>query len=334
MINNTLNKWRGGSRSLFKNLFIGYLALVTGCTMTVQEVGQAPAIEQSQAASYTYQEAPPDNQSASIEQGSDNPYNLPELAGAVPNNEPPSRKGDALSEFVGGLPASEQQAIADPRNNGYQGANEFGTMAMGMLNSAATQNIKQWFTARHATAEVAFNAGSKVGKSGSFDMLMPIFDGEKDLVFTQVGVRRSNTRTEDYRNPELNKTLSLDGWEDIYEDARDLGSLRERYGLVSDDISVQKSFDKLLAVTDALERNYDASTQRVQNAQALRTKLDEVQTPQEKEDLQLRYQQELLELQNQQMRLQQTQMLVAQKERMESKQRAQSFKGHLNGKKS
>lgn len=135
-------------------------------------------------------------------------------------------------------------------------------------------------------------------------------------------------------NPELNKTLSLDGWEDIYQDARDLGTLRSRYGLVSDDVSVQKSFDKLLAVTDALERNYDASTQRVKNAQALRAKLDEVQTPQEKEDLQLRYQQELLELQNQQMRLQQTQTLVAQKERLESKQRAQAFKDHLNGKKS
>ncbi|MCS4315584.1 type IV secretion system protein VirB5 [Pseudomonas sp. BIGb0381] len=154
------------------------------------------------------------------------------------------------------------------------------------------------------------------------------FDHYKSLV-------TGNSKLGDFLdNPELNKTLSLDGWEDIYQDARDLGSLRDRYGLVSDDINVQKSFDKLLAVTDALERNYDASTQRVKNAQALRTKLDEVQTPQEKEDLQLRYQQELLELQNQQMRLQQTQMLVAQKERLESKQRAQAFKDHLNGKKS
>lgn len=133
-------------------------------------------------------------------------------------------------------------------------------------------------------------------------------------------------------NPALNKTLSLDGWEDIYRDARDLGTLRERYGMVSDDISVQKAFDKMLAVTDALERNYDASTERVKNAEALRTKLDQVQTPQEKQDLQLRYQQELLELQNQQMRLQQTQMLVAQKEKMENKQRAQSFKDYLDGK--
>ncbi|WP_434598659.1 P-type DNA transfer protein VirB5 (plasmid) [Pseudomonas sp. R4-76] len=154
------------------------------------------------------------------------------------------------------------------------------------------------------------------------------FDQYKNLV-------SGNSKLGDFLdNPQLNKTLSLDGWEDIYQDARDLGSLRERYGLVSDDTSVQKTFDKLLAVTDALERNYDASTQRVKNAEALRQKLDEVQTPQEKEDLQLRYQQELLELQNQQMRLQQTQMLVAQKERMESKQRAQSFKDYLNGKKS
>ncbi|MCY1444596.1 P-type DNA transfer protein VirB5 [compost metagenome] len=53
----------------------------------------------------------------------------------------------------------------------------------------------------------------------------------------------------------------------------------------------------------ALEANYDASTERVKNAEKLRQKLDEVQTPQQKEDLNLRFQQEFLELQNQQMRL-------------------------------
>lgn len=133
-------------------------------------------------------------------------------------------------------------------------------------------------------------------------------------------------------NPALNKTLSLDGWEDIYRDARDLGTLRTRYGMVSNDANVQKTFDKLLSVTDALERNYEASTERVRNAQALRATLDQVQTPQQKQDLQLRYQQELLELQNQNMRLQQTQMLIAQKEKNESTKRAQAFRDYLEGK--
>lgn len=133
-------------------------------------------------------------------------------------------------------------------------------------------------------------------------------------------------------NPALNKTLSLDAWEDIYQQARDLGTLRQRYGLVSDDIDVQKMFDKMLSVTDALERNYEASTERVKNAQAMRAKLDQAQTPQAKQDLQLRYEQEHLELQNQQMLLQQTQMLIAQKEKIENKQRAQSFKDYIDGK--
>ncbi|MGE6473162.1 P-type DNA transfer protein VirB5 [Serratia proteamaculans] len=133
-------------------------------------------------------------------------------------------------------------------------------------------------------------------------------------------------------NPALNKTLSLDAWEDIYQQARDLGTLRQRYGLVSDDVDVQKMFDKMLSVTDALERNYEASTERVKNAQAMRAKLDQAQTPQAKQDLQLRYEQEHLELQNQQMLLQQTQMLIAQKEKIENKQRAQSFKDYIDGK--
>ncbi|MCY1554249.1 P-type DNA transfer protein VirB5 [compost metagenome] len=52
-----------------------------------------------------------------------------------------------------------------------------------------------------------------------------------------------------------------------------------------------------------MEANYNASTERVKNAEKLRQRLNEVQTPQQKEDLNLRYQQEFLELQNQQLRL-------------------------------
>ncbi|MCY1449097.1 P-type DNA transfer protein VirB5 [compost metagenome] len=92
-------------------------------------------------------------------------------------------------------------------------------------------------------------------------------------------------------------------WADIYEDAMDIAELRNKYGLRSSNSDVQAKFDKLLAMVGALEANYDASTERVKNAEKLRQKLDEVQTPQQKEDLNLRYQQELLELQNQQMRL-------------------------------
>ncbi|RMS18769.1 Conjugal transfer protein, partial [Pseudomonas coronafaciens pv. garcae] len=55
-------------------------------------------------------------------------------------------------------------------------------------------------------------------------------------------------------------------------------------------------------------------------------------TPQQKEDLQLRYQQELIELQNQQMRLANMQMLQQQQEKMENEKRAQAFSDYMKGK--
>ncbi|MFO7012852.1 type IV secretion system protein, partial [Pseudomonas aeruginosa] len=60
--------------------------------------------------------------------------------------------------------------------------------------------------------------------------------------------------------------------------------------------------------------------------------LDQVQTPQQKQDLELRYQQEFLELQNQQMRLANMKVLTEQKERIESDKRAQEVMDYLNGK--
>ncbi|MBI6794990.1 P-type DNA transfer protein VirB5 [Pseudomonas syringae] len=133
-------------------------------------------------------------------------------------------------------------------------------------------------------------------------------------------------------DPALNKVMPLGDWADVYSTGRDIASLRDRYGLTSDNASVQAKFDQMMSAADALERNYNASTERVKNAELLRARLNEVQTPQQKEDLQLRYQQELIELQNQQMRLANMQMLQQQQEKMENEKRAQAFSDYMNGK--
>lgn len=132
-------------------------------------------------------------------------------------------------------------------------------------------------------------------------------------------------------NPALNQVLPLGEWSDVYSSARDIARLRDRYGLTSDNASVQDKFDRMLSVTDALERNFNASTERVNNAEQLRVRLNEVQTPQQKEDLQLRYQQELIEQQNQQMRLANMQMLQKQQEKLESKKREQDISDYYFG---
>lgn len=132
-------------------------------------------------------------------------------------------------------------------------------------------------------------------------------------------------------NPSLNKVMPLSAWGDVYSDTKALPELRQRYGLQSDNAQVQREFDKLLTATGVLEANYDASTQRVKNAEQLRAQLNVVETPQQKADLQLRYQQELLELQNQQMRMENMKLLVEQKEKLENRQRAQAFEDYIRG---
>lgn len=133
-------------------------------------------------------------------------------------------------------------------------------------------------------------------------------------------------------NPELNNILPVSEWADIYKDAKRLTDLRERYGMVSDDPSVQKAFDRLLAATGALEANYDASNERVKNAEALRREINRVDTPQQKQDLQIRYQQELLEQQNQEMRMANIIALSEQRQKIENRRRSQEFQDHMRGK--
>lgn len=144
------------------------------------------------------------------------------------------------------------------------------------------------------------------------------------------GLIEGNSNLADFLNdPLVNDLIPLGDWEQIYNDAKNLPDLRQRYGLTSDDPVVQKAFDKLLMKADVLEKEKTASDTRVQNAKKLRAKLNTVQTPQEKQDLALRYQQELLEIQTQQLRTQNIKELAAEKAKLEDHKRAQDFKDYM-----
>ncbi|MDI7934209.1 conjugal transfer protein, partial [Salmonella enterica subsp. enterica serovar Kentucky] len=81
-----------------------------------------------------------------------------------------------------------------------------------------------------------------------------------------------------------------------------------------------------------LEEQYKATNIRKKNAETLRNKLNEVQTPAEREQLVLRYQQEQLELANQQTQLQNTRYLMEQQEKLEQKKKEQNFVDYMLGK--
>ncbi|PHM25049.1 P-type DNA transfer protein VirB5 [Xenorhabdus budapestensis] len=126
-------------------------------------------------------------------------------------------------------------------------------------------------------------------------------------------------------DPLLNNVLPINDWSNIYTRTKNLADLRNRYGLTSRDPNVQKSFDHLLSQAGALEDTYNAASQRIKNAEQLRQKLNTVQTPQQREELALRLQQEQLELQNQQIQLQNVKMLMDQQEKLADKKRAQDL---------
>lgn len=141
-----------------------------------------------------------------------------------------------------------------------------------------------------------------------------------------------NDKLGDFLNdPALNQVLPLSDWNNIYTDTKNLADLRSRYGLTSSDPKVQQAFDYLLSQAGAFEDTYNAASQRIKNTEQLRQKLNTVQTPQQREELALRVQQEQLELQNQQIQLQNMKLLMDQKDKIEDEKRAQALWRRLEG---
>ncbi|HHU1575858.1 TPA: type IV secretion system protein [Escherichia coli] len=147
------------------------------------------------------------------------------------------------------------------------------------------------------------------------------------------GMVKGNANLGDWlRDDNISDLFPTSDWADIYDDAENIGSLRNRYGLTSTDPSVQKQFDKLLSQAGFLEKNYKASSQRIKKINSIRKALNSAVTPQQKEDLALRLQDEQLELKNQEVQLQNTRLLMEQKEKINDAKYAQDMSEYYAGK--
>lgn len=177
MSKHSSSAWGDKPRALFKNAFILYLAAVTGCANTVHD-----AAPQAQAAEQPHQVSTAGEQ-------------LPELGSAktAPASEPKAPAFDLQNTI------NQDPSLSAAKTTRDQGASQFQDLALGSLSSATAKGVQDWFSARHATAEMQIEAGRGGAKTGSFDLLLPVHDTAKDLFFTQVGVRRSDAHTEDYR---------------------------------------------------------------------------------------------------------------------------------------
>ncbi|WP_241773201.1 type IV secretion system protein [Pantoea sp. CFSAN033090] len=147
------------------------------------------------------------------------------------------------------------------------------------------------------------------------------------------GMVKGNANLGDWlRDDNVSDLFPTQDWADLYDDASNLSSLRSRYGLTSSDPGVQAKFDRLLAQAGVLEKSYDASANRIKRLSSMRNALNTAVTPQQKADLALRFQDEQLELKNQEVQLQNTRLLMEQKEKMNDAKYAQDMSDYYAGK--
>ena len=217
----------GGIRHHLRKLFVLYVAFATGCSNSTEQYVQSKVVENSKAV---------------IEQpAARSAQPLPDLgssdrAQSAKSAEKPLKTVSAadLDWMKPAAELSSEQRIADPRQKGYQGFDAFQSMAMGIANSAAAEAVTEWFGGHRVTADVQLGVGTDGLRSGSFDLLVPVYDVDKDLVFIQGGARRSNmtgdTRTTINLGAGYRRTFDewMLGFNSFYD--RDLTGRNERIG--------------------------------------------------------------------------------------------------------
>jgi type IV secretion system protein VirB5 len=86
-------------------------------------------------------------------------------------------------------------------------------------------------------------------------------------------------------DPTLNKYLALDDWKDIYNDTSDLSDLRDEFGMVSNNPTTQKKYDRKLQTYSAQSKFYDMSVKRNDNLKDLLAQFTTATNPAAKADL-------------------------------------------------
>ncbi|ENE6639022.1 conjugal transfer protein [Salmonella enterica] len=148
------------------------------------------------------------------------------------------------------------------------------------------------------------------------------FEQNKDLI-------SGNWKLGDFLDSQLMNSILPNDWENIYNNVTDLTNLRDKFGLKSDDPVIQKQYDKLLAGYDVMNKATKANNQRVENLQKLGSLLNSANTPQQKEDLNLRFQMEYVNMQNEQNRLNNISMLMENQKKLDEQERIKTFKENM-----
>ncbi|MDU8350495.1 Ig-like domain-containing protein [Pseudomonas syringae pv. actinidiae] len=236
MMNTILEQFRNnGSSSLLKKIFVGYLSLVAGCASTTDTVVRSSSAVSQVAASQGEHLRLQNNHESISDQS--NPFGLPDLGKSPVDTAKIQKKKDVVDPMLGAPSIGLESASGEKRLYKSQDAKDMQALLAGMANTASTTAVKDWFSAHHATAQMNVGMGESGVRTGSFDLLMPIFDNKNDdLLFTQLGIRRSNQFSEDYRttlNLGMGYRHQVDKWllgvNSFYD--RDMTGKNERLGL-------------------------------------------------------------------------------------------------------
>ncbi|HGA3272479.1 TPA: inverse autotransporter beta domain-containing protein, partial [Enterobacter hormaechei] len=104
---------------------------------------------------------------------------------------PAETDGDAQAQAVAGY-ASRTGSFLAAGANGDAAA----SMARGMASGAAGNEVEQWLS-RFGTARVKLDVDERFSlKNSQLDMLVPLYDRDRDLLFTQGSLHRTDDRTQ------------------------------------------------------------------------------------------------------------------------------------------
>lgn len=114
------------------------------------------------------------------------------------------------SNSSGGILANTVYGLAKTQESGVNSNEAMKSEVTSAIVNAGQQHIQDWLS-QFGTAKVQLNTDSKINlNNSSFDLLVPLYDNNKSILFTQLGTRYKDSRTT--INAGMGTRFFVDNW--------------------------------------------------------------------------------------------------------------------------